>query len=353
MNQSVEVVAAADALSVTSDAGEAEWDRFVRSHPEGTGYHLWRWRRIFEGAFGHRTEYLAVREGGAIVGVLPLVVLSSRLFGRFMVSLPFVNYGGMLAHTDDARRALLDRAIGLARNAGLSHVELRHRARTLSTLSVKEHKVAMLLRLPADTETAWNGLQRNVRNHVRKGQKQNLTVSVGGRELVDDFYRVFARNMRDLGTPVYSRDLFERLLDEFPEDARVFTVKLSGAPIAAGITYGYRDMVEVPWSSSLREYRELSANNLLYWTMLEHAITSGYKVFDFGRSSPGDGPFQFKRQWGAQPEQLYWEYALLTSDRLPDQSPRNPKFRLAINAWKRMPMALANRLGPHLVRSIP
>jgi FemAB-related protein (PEP-CTERM system-associated) len=285
--------------------------------------------------------------------VLPLVILRSRFFGRFMVSLPFVNYGGMLAHTDDARQALVDRAVGLARTAGLSHIELRHRARTLSSLSVKEHKVAMLLRLPADSETAWNGLQRNVRNHVRKGQKQNLTVSVGGRELVDDFYQVFARNMRDLGTPVYGRRLFETLLDEFPADARVFSVKLRGTPIAAGLTYGYGDTVEVPWSSSLREYRELSANNLLYWTMLENAIASGYKVFDFGRSSPGDGPFQFKRQWGAEPEQLYWEYALLTSDRLPDQSPKNPKFRLAINAWKRMPMALANRLGPHLVRSIP
>lgn len=353
MNPSAASAVCEDRLTVSSAADEVEWDRFVRAHPASTGYHLWQWRRIFELAFGHRTEYVAAKRGAVIVGVLPLVVLTSRLFGRFMVSLPFVNYGGILADTEDVRRALLTHAIEFAQRERLSHVELRHRQRMFSDLPVKEHKVAMRLHLPADSEVAWRGLQSNVRNHVRKAQKRALDIRIGGRELVSDFYGVFARNMRDLGTPVYGRHLFDMILAQFPAAARVFTISVDRRTVAAALTYGYRDAVEVPWSSSLREYRELSANNLLYWTMIEHAIDHGYKVFDFGRSSPGDGPFQFKRQWGALPDQLYWEYGLLGSDTLPDHSPRNPKFRLAINAWKRMPIGLANRLGPHLVRCIP
>jgi serine/alanine adding enzyme len=340
-------------LTVSSAVDGAEWDSFVRAHPDSTGYHLWQWRRIFESAFSHQTEYLAARRDSAIVGVLPLVVLRSRLFGRFMVSLPFVNYGGILADADDTHRALLASATDLARDAGLSHIELRHRRRMFSDLPVKEHKVAMLLNLPTDPGLAWQRLQSNVRNHVRKAQKRHLQIRVGGRELVNDFYGVFARNMRDLGTPVYSRGLFALIAEQFPDNARIFTVSTNGRTVAASFTYSYRDAVEVPWSSSLREYRELSANNLMYWTMIEHAIDHGHEVFDFGRSSPGDGPFQFKRQWGALPEPMYWEYALLQSHALPDQSPKNPKFRLAINAWKHMPVGLANLVGPRLVRSIP
>jgi FemAB-related protein (PEP-CTERM system-associated) len=269
------------------------------------------------------------------------------------VSLPFVNYGGILADSDETHRALLARAHDVARDAGLSHIELRHRRRMFSDLPVKEHKVAMLLHLPRESDRAWRGLQSNVRNHVRKAQKRDLHIRVGGRELVNDFYGVFARNMRDLGTPVYSRNLFDMIVEQFPVETRIFTVSTADRTVAAAFTYSYRDAVEVPWSASLREYRDLSANNLMYWTMIENAIGHGYNIFDFGRSSPGDGPFQFKRQWGAAPEPLYWEYALLESDTLPDHSPKNPKFRFAINAWKHMPVGLANLVGPRLVRSIP
>jgi FemAB-related protein (PEP-CTERM system-associated) len=339
--------------TVSSTLTESDWDRFVEAHPESTGYHQWAWRNVFERAFGHRTEYLAARQGDDIVGVLPLVIIDSWLFGRFMVSLPFVNYGGILATTDEAKRVLLEQAMALAKQARLSHVELRHRTRMFDELPGKQHKVAMLLQLPADSESAWHGLQRNVRNHIRKAQKSDLTLRMGGVELLDHFYAVFARNMRDLGTPVYGRDLFARILEQFPRDARLFSVTLRDRPIAASFIYCYRDRVEVPWSSSLREFRDLNANNLMYWAMLEYAIKEGYKVFDFGRSSPGDGPFHFKRQWGAEPQPLHWEYALLGAGNLPDQSPKNPKFKLAIEAWKRMPVGIATMIGPHLVRCIP
>jgi FemAB-related protein (PEP-CTERM system-associated) len=331
----------------------AQWDRFVEAHPDASAYHAWAWRRVFERVFQHRGEYLAARLDGEIVGVLPLVVFDTWVFGRFAVSLPFVNYGGVLATTPEAARALLEAARGLASRDRLAHVELRHRLRRFEDLAPKRHKAAMLLPLAATADAVWNGFDRKVRNQIRKAEKSGLTAMIGGPELVGDFYGVFARNMRDLGTPVYTRRLFEEVLGQFPDRARVFLVRRGETTVAAGLSYAYRRTVEVPWASSLREYRDLCPNNLLYWTIIRHAIGEGATTLDFGRSSPEDGTFQFKRQWGAEPQPLCWEYALAAQADLPDQSPKNPKFRAAIAAWKRLPLGLATRLGPQIVRCIP
>ena len=308
---------------------------------------------MFERAFGHRTEYLVARHGSEILGILPLVVFKSRLFGNFMVSLPFVNYGGVLSTTDEARVELLRHSLQLAREQRLSHVELRHTARVYPELPAKQHKVSMHLKLAPDSDSAWKALRNKERNLIRKAQKSDLEVRVGGVEYLDEFYRIFARNMRDLGTPVYGRVFFESIFDAFPGQTRIFVVTFEGRPIAASIMHAYRRKIEVPWASSLREFRDRCPNNLLYWTMIQHAIENGFEIFDFGRSSPDDGPYRFKQQLGAEPIPLYWEYGLLGSQELPDQSPRNPKFRLAVNAWKHMPVGLATRLGPHIVRCIP
>ena len=198
-------------LDITAEATDAEWDQFVHAHPDASGYHLWRWRRVFEGAFGHETVYLAAREHGRIVGVLPLVVFRSRLFGKFAVSLPFVNYGGVCAEDDDVAQALVARAAAVAEAGRLSHVELRHTQRQLPHLPARTHKVGMRLALGADAGRAWDGLDRKVRNQVRKAEKSGLTWRRGGVELLDRFYGVFAQNMRDLGTPVYSRRFFEQV----------------------------------------------------------------------------------------------------------------------------------------------
>ncbi len=339
-------------VAVVSCQDETAWNAYVEAHPEACGYHLWRWRGIFTEVFGHEADYAAAQRDGRIVGVLPLVRFASPLFGRFVVSLPFVNYGGVVADDDDAAEALVAYAGAYTRRCGASHLELRHDRRRFPALAPKEHKVAMTLALPGDADTLWTALDRKVRNQVRKAEKSALTTEVGGRELAADFYHVFCRNMRDLGTPVYTPRLFEAVLDRFPDRARVIVVRHEGAAVAAGLTWRFRGRTEVPWASSLREFNAMSPNNLLYWTILKQAIADGSTVMDFGRSTPNEGTFHFKKQWGAEPTPLCWEYDI-AAGALPDQSPKNPKFQLAIRAWQRLPLAVANTLGPHIVRSIP
>jgi serine/alanine adding enzyme len=340
-------------VTAAGPADREAWDEYVESRPAATGYHRWAWRHVFEDAFGHDSVYLAARDEGGICGILPLVKFRSLLFGRFLVSLPFVNYGGVVADDEEAARALLDAAIAEAGAHGAKHIELRHMARHFPALPVRQHKVQMRLALPATAAAAWQALDNKVRNQVRKAEKCGLTAAAGGLELVDDFYAVFARNMRDLGTPVYTRRLFEALLRHFPADVSVHVVRLGAAPVAAGILVGYRETVENIWASSLREHRALCPNMLLYWAMMQHAIGSGRKVFDFGRSTPDEGTYRFKLQWGARPEPVSWEYWLAPTASVPDQQPGSPKFRLAVAAWKRMPLPLASWLGPRVVRSIP
>jgi serine/alanine adding enzyme len=340
-------------LQVTADVTEREWDRFVARHPHASAYHVWKWRQVFERAFGHDTLYLAARDHGSIVAVLPLVIFKSRIFGRFGVSLPFVNYGGVLARDHASAQAMLQRASALADEHRLAHVELRHTARQFPDLEARTHKVGMLLRLERDTATAWESLDRKVRNHVRKAQKSQLTARAGGVELLDRFYGVFAHNMRDLGTPVYSRRFFAEVIAACPDSARVFLVDRGDLTVAGAITLSHRDAIENPWASSLREYRSLAPNTLMYWRMVEHAVETRHSVFDFGRSTPDEGTFHFKKQWGAEPTPLNWEYVLANGHTLPNLSPSNPKYRAAIALWQRLPLAVANRLGPHIVRSIP
>jgi len=345
--------AAPSAIELTTTPSELEWDRFVSAHPDASGYHAWKWRGVFEEAFGHETIYLAAREAAEIVGILPLVVFRSRLFGRFAVSLPFVNYGGVCARDGDVAQALVDRAREIAAARRLSHVELRHTAREFPDLPAREHKVGMYLALERDPARAFELIDRKARNQVRKAEKSGLTARSGGLELLDAFYRVFAQNMRDLGTPVYSIRFFERVLSTFPDRSRVFLVNHGEVTVAGGIVLSHRDTLEVPWASSLREYRTQCPNNLLYWRIIEHAIAAGFRTLDFGRSTPNEGTFQFKQQWGAQPGPLYWEYVLRDGAALPDLSPANPRYRSAIRIWTRLPLAITNRIGPHIVRSIP
>ena len=345
--------AAAASIHVSADVTAREWDEFVRAHPEASAYHQWGWRAVFERAFGHQTEYLVAREGDEVVGVLPLVAFDTWMFGRFAVSLPFVNYGGVLARHEPAKRALLDRATARAAAGGWSYVELRHRSPVFADLRSKRHKVAMQLALPDSKQRAWDNLDRKVRNQIRKAQKAGLTATRGGIELLSCFYDLFARNMRDLGTPVYPKSFFAETLKQFPDSTGIIVINKGSQPIAAGFLSTFRNVIEVPSAGALREFRSLCPNHQLYWTVIEHAIDSGLHTLDFGRSTPGEGTFLFKEQWGACAEPLCWEYQMRPDAEIPDRSPANPRFGAAIAMWKNLPVSMTTVIGPRIVRSIP
>ena len=233
---------------------------------------------------------------------------------------------------------MLAEAARLARERGAAHVELRHVDRQLPESPVRQHKVTMLLRLQETAEAQWTALDNKVRNMIRKAEKSELTSESGGSELLDAFYAVFSVNMRDLGTPVYPTRFFAAVLKACGPAARLHVVRHQGRPVAASMTIAHRNRVEVPWASALREARAMNPNMLLYWHMLREVIASGGRVFDFGRSTPGEGTFHFKKQWKAEPVPLHWEYALIARDAPPDQSPGSGKFAMAIELWKKLPV---------------
>jgi FemAB-related protein (PEP-CTERM system-associated) len=330
------------------------WESFAETAPNASLYHLYGWKDVIERTFGHPTFYLAaVGTGRRVAGVLPLVQLKSRLFGNLLVSLPYFNYGGICADSDEVRDTLFQEAIGLARQEGASSIELRHEDAWRRELPTKTHKVSMRLELPASTEDLWKALGAKLRNQVQKPRREGAKTAFGREEELDSFYEVFAANMRDLGTPVYPKEFFRNILRQFPERTWIGTVYLGDTPVASGFLAGFRDRLEIPWASSLRAFNSLSPNMLLYWSCLEFAIEHSYTSFDFGRSTPGESTYRFKEQWGARPHPLFWHYWIPNGAQIPEVNPKNPKYRAAIAAWQRMPLPLTRWLGPHIVKYIP
>ena len=336
------------------DADRGTWNDFVDRSSDAQAYHDYEWRGVLERTFGLRCHYLMALDGNRdVCGLLPLVHLESRLFGSFLVSLPYLNYAGLLADAGATRSRLAAEAWSLAQTLGASHVELRHRHSVALDLPFRDDKIAMQLSLPGSEEALWQRFSSKLRAQIRRPGKEGATCVAGGIELIEDFYRVFSRNMRDLGTPVFPRRLFAEILETFPDVTRLFVVHLNGAPVASGLTVGFRNRLEIPFASSLREFNRFSVNMLLYWTVIRFAITEGYETFDFGRSTADSGPYRFKKQWGAEPSPLHWHYCLPSGAELPKLNPDNPKFRLAVRVWRRLPLPVANWLGPSIVRHLP
>ncbi|WP_405223840.1 FemAB family XrtA/PEP-CTERM system-associated protein [Lentisalinibacter sediminis] len=336
------------------DISEADaWDACVAACPGASLYHRYAWRAFFADYFGKETEYLAaIDSAGSLEGVLPLVRLQSRLFGNFYVSLPFVNYGGVLTRGPDAAKALLAEAADLARESGATHVEYRHTDQQVA-LPCRTDKVAMILELPESPEALGKAIGSKRRSQIKRPLREHPDVCIGGAELVDEFYAVFARNMRDLGTPVYAKSLFRFLADRFPDDVTLMVIRVNSRPAAAAFLLSDERGMEIPWASTVQDFNRISINMLLYWEVLKHAIESGKTLFDFGRSTVDSGTYRFKKQWGAEPVQLHWHYWLATGEELPRINPDNSRYRLAIRMWQKLPLAVANRLGPYLVRNLP
>ena len=331
------------------------WDKYVLESVHSTPYHLSGWKNVIEKSFGHRTYYLVSEDDQeGINGILPLVQLKSLCFGNFMVSLPFFNYGGICASNKDVQDQLLEKAIKIAKEEKVEHIELRHKVQEGNGLKVKAKKVSMRLELSGKKEDLWNAFPSKLRSQIRKPQKEGMYSQIGFIDEIDSFYKVFSINMRDLGTPVYSKQLFKNILEEFPDSTWVCMIYTKEKiPVASGFLIGFKDMLEIPWASSLRSYNRYSPNMLLYWSSLRFACESGYRVFDFGRSSPGEGTYKFKEQWGAKPVQLYWHYWLKNGRKLPELNPDNPKYSTAIRIWRKLPVGLTRLIGPAIVKNLP
>jgi FemAB-related protein (PEP-CTERM system-associated) len=312
------------------------------------------WLLALAGGLGHAMYCLELIDGTRTRGILPLAYMRSAMFGRFLVGLPYLNVGGVIAEDGAACKTLVDRAIELADVLDVRFLELRHERAVTHAQLVKSRdgKVNMRLALPSTPTALWDQLPAKVRNQVRKARRNDLSVTWGAQELLADFYDVFSRNMRDLGTPAYGICLFASILHHFRGQAELCVVRAAGRPISGALLLHGDGMTEVPSASSLRSQNHTCANMLMYWHLLERAIGRGQSTFDFGRSSPGSGTYRFKLQWGARPVPTHWQYYLRRGDSS-DMRPSNPKYRRLIRIWQHLPVCLTRILGPWCVRGIP
>jgi len=328
-----------------------EWGGFIEQTPAATICHHYLWQTIIQSAYGHQPFYLLARDGGRVQGVLPLVLVRSRLFGSSLTSMPFLDYGGVCTEHEDVRAALVRRAQLLMHEHTVDCVELRQRVPTGTDGTVRLDKVGMVLDLSPGIEALWTGLPAKTRNQVRKAQKSGLTVVSGGGELLEEFYAVFVENMRDLGSPVHHKLFFTRMFEQFGEQVRLFVVRDDHQAVGGLVCLFFRDTVTVPWASSLRRYSSKCPNNMLYWEALEYACERDYRRFDFGRSSVDSGTYAFKKQWGAKPVQVYWQLLSRAPERKSVAfAAHEAKYKIVIEAWKRLPVPVTIILGPAIRR---
>ena len=329
------------------------WNSYVEQHRSASIYHLYDWQTLIKQSFSHDSICLmAVDLDNNMRGILPITLIKSKLFGKFGVSIPYFNYGGPLADSDDIVTSLLDAAAEIRADESLQHIEVRATHR-LNSWQVSDDKVSMVLALPSNIEKLSQQLGSKVRAQIKQATAHSLVSKTGSLELLNDFYSVLSRNMRDLGTPVYNKNFFRNILTTFADHCTLMVVYQKAVPIACAFLIGYRDTLEIPWASTLRRANAMNTNMLLYSHVLEFAIKNNYDFFDFGRSSKKANTYRFKKQWGAKPAQHYWHYSLPDGHAMPQLNPSNPKYKVAIGAWKMLPVWLTKIIGPPIVKNLP
>jgi FemAB-related protein (PEP-CTERM system-associated) len=329
----------------------ALWDAFVQACPQATFFHRAGWQRIMRTVFRHPTHFLYAERDGHIEGVLPLAQVKSLLFGHALTSLPFAVYGGVAADNDEAAAALEQEAKRLTQTLGAQHLELRHVTRRHSDWPVQDLYVTFRKGILPDEEANMLAIPRKQRAMVRKGIKNGLTSAFD--EGVDRFFALYADNVHRHGTPALSKRYFQALRDEFGKDCDVLTVSgPDGQVLSSVMSFYFRDEAMPYYAGDDEAARDLAANDFKYWELMRHACARGLKVFDYGRSKQGTGPYAFKKNWGFEPTPLNYEYVLYKRDGIPQNNPANAKYRLLINTWRRLPLSVANWLGPHIVRNL-
>ena len=339
------------AIRPLDPAREPAWDSFVDAMPDGTFFHRAAWAKVIQRAFGHRTHYTLAERDGAIVGILPLAQVKTALFGNTLISVPFCVYGGALAVDPETRAALEAHAAGLMGPTGATAVELRYRD-PIESDWVTRPDLYVTFRKPieADHEKNMKAIPRKQRAMVRKGIQNGLT-SVSNQD-VDGLHRIYAESVRNLGTPVFARKYFRILAETFHDCLDVVTILDGEAAISSVMNFYFRDEVLPYYGGGTLAARSRAGNDFMYWEVMRRAADRGYRMFDFGRSKLGTGAFSFKHNWGFEAAPLHYRFKLKPGAAIPDHNPMNPKYRLFIDTWKRLPVPVANMIGPHIVRGL-
>jgi hypothetical protein len=342
-------------LAVRSlDAATAPaWDRFVREQPAGTFFHLSGWAEVVRRAFGHATHYIYTERDGAVTGVLPLGRVRTLAFGDTLISAPFCVYGGPVAADAESEAALVAHARGLLAGCSATALEFRHRLPMAPAEGwVERPDLYVTFRKPIAADHAANmkAIPRKQRAMVRKAIGLGLTSEADAG--ADRLHAVYAESVRNLGTPVFSRAYFRVLMEVFRDSADVVTILDKGVPVASVMNFYFRDEVLPYYGGGTAAARACAGNDFLYWETMRRAADRGFRLFDFGRSKLGTGAFAFKHNWGFPDEKLHYRFCLKPGQAIPEHNPANPKYRLFIAAWKRLPLPVANTLGPFIVRGL-
>ena len=338
-------------LTPGDSAGAARWDLYVERCVEATFFHRAGWQIILDQVLRHRTHYLYAERAGQIEGVLPLAQIKSWLFGNALVSLPFAVYAGVAASNADAAAALEAEAENIARRAGVAHLEFRNVMPRHPDWPKQDIYFTFRKQIEVEDDANMLAIPRKQRAMVRKGIKNNLTGAIDAN--TDRFFRLYADNVHRHGTPALPKAYFESLLRVFGPACEVLTVASpDGRALSSVLSFYFRDEVMPYYAGDDEAARDLAANDFKYWELMRRACARGLKVFDYGRSKAGTGPFAFKKHWGFEPQPLHYEYRLYRRESVPQNNPSNAKFRLFIQAWRRLPIGVANWLGPHIVRNL-
>lgn len=336
----------------TSGADAQRWEEFVSTHAGCSSYHRWNWKRVFENTFGWKTFYVVAEDDSGVRGLLPLVRQEDYLFRKSLCSLPHVREAGIVAENSEIEQLLLEGAKQLARQNGVDRIELRHRLDHDLNMPARTDKVVFVLPIDKDQEQMWRSLDGKTRNLVRKSMTYGLTTEFNGSDSLDEFYRIFCQNMRDLGSPVYSKAFFREIILAFPEDTHICIVRQGSNTVAAAFLYGFRDTIEAAWACSLEKHVSLKSNMFLYWNLITFAAERGFRLLDFGRCSVGTGSYRFKAQWTSQQIPLRWFFWSQSGNEVPHNDRSSTKTRAAVWMWQRLPVPLTRSVGPTLIKYI-
>jgi serine/alanine adding enzyme len=333
---------------VRPEAPGGAWQHLAGTMRQSLLAHSPEWATVIRQGYGHDPLYLTAEDEAGGLGLLPAFIVRRPLVGTIVTSMPFLDSGGPCACSDRLATGLVTHLLAEARREGAAVVELRCAQRLEIAWEPIEHKVNMVLPLPADPGTLWRQLDRSVRNQVRKAERAGLSVEFGETEMLDEFYGFFAARMRDLGSPVHAREFFRATLEAFGNRARVALVRKGQTPIGGLIALAFKDVLAVPWASCAKEHFALCPNMLLYWETIRAGCVDGFQRFDFGRSTRGSGTYRFKRQWGAQESPLFWyTIPIGRGHRLPTGTGSRTSTHL-VDLWRHLPLSVTRRVGPHV-----